>query len=73
MSYQQGHGDALADKEILRDKNIELRAENKRLRLTDAEREAIAVAAEAYANDHGERFAAILRGLLERTSSKGTG
>jgi hypothetical protein len=35
--------------------------------LTDAEREAIAVAAEAYSSDHGERFAAILRGLLERT------
>jgi hypothetical protein len=38
-----------------------------RLRLTDAEREAIEVAAEAYSSDHGERFAAILRGLLERT------
>jgi hypothetical protein len=37
------------------------------LTLTDAEREAIEVAAEAYASDHGERFAAILRGLLERT------
>lgn len=34
--------------------------------LTDAEREAVAVAAEAYADDHGERFAATLRGLLER-------
>jgi hypothetical protein len=35
--------------------------------LTDAEREAIEVAAEAYSSDHGERFAKILRGLLERT------
>jgi cell division septum initiation protein DivIVA len=34
--------------------------------LTDAEREAIAVAAAAYADDHGERFAATLRKLLER-------
>jgi len=35
--------------------------------LTDAEREAVEVAAEAYADDHGERFAATLRSLLERT------
>ena len=35
-------------------------------RLTAAEREAIEVAAEAYADDHGERFAATLRDLLER-------
>jgi hypothetical protein len=35
--------------------------------LTDAEREAVEVAAEAYADDHGERFAATLRGLLDRT------
>jgi hypothetical protein len=35
-------------------------------RLTDAEREAVEVAAAAYADDHGERFAATLRGLLER-------
>ena len=34
--------------------------------LTDDEREAVAVAAEAYASDHGERFAATLRALLER-------
>ncbi len=34
--------------------------------LTDEEREAIEVAAVAYAADHGERFAAILRRLLER-------
>lgn len=34
--------------------------------LTDAEREAVEVAAEAYADDHGERFAATLRALLER-------
>jgi hypothetical protein len=34
--------------------------------LTDEEREAVAVAAEAYADDHGERFAATLRRLLER-------
>ena len=35
--------------------------------LTDAEREALEVAAVAYGADHGERFAATLRGLLERT------
>jgi hypothetical protein len=35
-------------------------------RLTAAEREAVEVAAEAYADDHGERFAATLRNLLER-------
>ena len=35
--------------------------------LTDAEREAVEEAAEAYADDHGERFAATLRGLLDRT------
>jgi hypothetical protein len=34
--------------------------------LTDEEREAVAVAAEAYADDHGERFAATLRALLDR-------
>lgn len=34
--------------------------------LTDEEREAVEVAAVAYAADHGERFAAILRKLLER-------
>ena len=34
--------------------------------LTDEEREAIEVAAAAYADDHGERFAAVLRNLLER-------
>jgi hypothetical protein len=34
--------------------------------LTDEEREAIEVAAAAYAGDHGERFAATLRSLLER-------
>ena len=34
--------------------------------LTDAEREAVEVAAEAYADDHGERFAVNLRALLER-------
>jgi len=37
--------------------------------LTDEEREAIEVAAAAYACDHGERFAAILRSLLERLST----
>jgi hypothetical protein len=37
-----------------------------RYRLTAAEREAVEVAAEAYADDHGERFAATLRKLLER-------
>ena len=39
--------------------------------LTDAEREAIEVGAEAYSADHGERFAATLRGLLERTQLPG--
>jgi hypothetical protein len=34
--------------------------------LTAEEREAVEVAAEAYADDHGERFAATLRKLLER-------
>lgn len=34
--------------------------------LTDEEREAVEVAAQAYADDHGERFAATLRALLER-------
>jgi hypothetical protein len=47
--------------------NERLRDELARLRLTDAEREAIEVAAVAYSDDHGERFAATLRGLLERT------
>lgn len=37
-----------------------------RLRLTDVEREAIEVAAAAYAADHGERFAEVLRNLLAR-------
>ncbi len=41
--------------------------EIERLRLTDEEREAVEVAAAAYADDHGERFAAALRALLERT------
>ena len=34
--------------------------------MTDAEREAVEVAAAAYAEDHGERFAATLRSLLAR-------
>ena len=46
--------------------DAEYRAEIARLSLTDEEREAVAVAAEAYADDHGERFAATLRALLER-------
>jgi len=37
--------------------------------LTDEEREAIEVAAAAYADDHGERFAATLRSLLERLNA----
>lgn len=49
------------------DDNERLRAEIARLRLSSAEREAIEVAAEAYADDCGERFASILRRLLERT------
>jgi hypothetical protein len=43
-----------------------LSAEVERLRLTDDEREAIEVAAKAYVADHGERFADMLRSLLER-------
>jgi|LakMenEpi03Aug12_release.lakeMendotaPanAssembly.Ray.scaffolds.fasta_scaffold31640_13 hypothetical protein len=39
----------------------------KRVALSDAEREAIEVAAEAYAGDHGQRFAEILRLLLKRS------
>jgi hypothetical protein len=46
--------------------NTWLQEEIKRLRLTDEEREAVEVAAQAYAEDHGERFAATLRSLLER-------
>ena len=38
------------------------------IHLTDEEREAIEVAAAAYADDHGERFAATLRSLLKRLS-----
>jgi hypothetical protein len=41
-------------------------------RLNEAEREAVEVAAEAYADDHGERFAATLRGLLSRLSPPAT-
>jgi hypothetical protein len=37
--------------------------------LADEEREAVEVAAAAYADDHGERFAATLRSLLSRTGS----
>ena len=40
--------------------------------LTDAEREAVEVAAAAYAEDHGERFAATLRGLLSRQNPPAT-
>jgi hypothetical protein len=43
-----------------------LNGEIARRRLTDAEREAISVAAVAYSNDHGAGFAKLLRGLLER-------
>jgi len=38
-----------------------------RVTLSNAEREAIEVAAEAYSSDHGERFAEILRLLLTRS------
>jgi hypothetical protein len=41
--------------------------ETRQSTLTDEEREAVEVAAAAYADDHGERFAATLRALLERT------
>jgi hypothetical protein len=40
--------------------------------LTDEEREAVEVAAKAYADDHGERFAATLRALLSRTGTNTT-
>ena len=46
--------------------NTWLQDEIRRLRLTAEEREAVEVAAQAYADDHGERFAATLRALLER-------
>jgi hypothetical protein len=39
----------------------------KRVALSDAEREAIEVAARAYDADHGQRFAEILRLLLKRS------
>jgi signal transduction histidine kinase len=52
--------------------DAEYREEIARLRLTDDEREAVAVAAEAYASDHGERFAATLRALLARLSPPAT-
>jgi hypothetical protein len=45
---------------------IMTRAKNAMVTLTGAEREAIEVAAEAYSEDCGDRFAATLRGLLER-------
>jgi hypothetical protein len=66
------------DPDACRDPDL-LAAEVRRLRaviaarepkLTDAEREAIEVAAAAYAEDHGERFATILRSLLERLSTR---
>ena len=38
--------------------------------ITVEEREAIEVAAAAYSEDHGERFATILRSLLERLSTR---
>jgi hypothetical protein len=46
-----------------RDQGVKL---PERDRLTAAERETVEVAAAAYADDHGERFAATLRALLER-------
>jgi hypothetical protein len=46
---------------------VEAKALPKRVALSDAEREAIEVAAEAYAGDHGQRFAEILRLLLKRS------
>ena len=49
----------------------QLQSEIARLRLTDAEREAVRVARDAYADDEGsaecEEIAAVLSGLLERT------
>jgi len=46
--------------------NTWLQDEIRRLRITAEEREAVEVTAQAYADDHGERFAATLRALLER-------
>ena len=66
MSYQQGHGDALADKEILREENRELRVENVRLRLTDEEREAIDRIAGYHDIHVSMDDRETLRGLLER-------
>jgi hypothetical protein len=66
VSYQQGHGDALADKEILREENRELRVENVRLRLTDEEREAIDRIAGYHDIHVSMDDRETLRGLLER-------
>ena len=46
---------------------VEAKSLPKRVTLSEAEREAIEVAAEAYAGDHGQRFAEILRLLLKRS------
>lgn len=46
---------------------VEAKPLPKRVTLSEAEREAIEVAAEAYAGDHGQRFAEILRLLLKRS------
>jgi flagellar biosynthesis/type III secretory pathway M-ring protein FliF/YscJ len=46
---------------------LAVRPKAKQVTLSSAEREAIEVAAEAYASDHGERFAEILRLLLKRS------
>ena len=62
------------DAEIARLRLQAAHAEVERLRLTDAEREAIACAAESYSdNDDDEdcaRVARTLRGLLERTGGR---
>jgi hypothetical protein len=61
-----------ADVVAAADEITRLRAEIARLRLTDEEREAVEVAAAAYADDHGERFAATLRSLLARQNPPAT-
>jgi uncharacterized small protein (DUF1192 family) len=66
------YGDPLDELDEQGDEIARLTAEIERLRLTDAEREAVEVAAAAYAEDHGERFAATLRSLLARQNPPST-
>jgi hypothetical protein len=74
MSDQIILDDLRGDAEIARLRLQAAHAEVERLRLTDAERQAVACAAESYAdNDDDEdcaRVARTLRGLLERTGGR---